>query len=152
MSEKITEPTGSSRMADVKSFNESLIEEFRATNGKVTGVFADRPLVLLTHTGAKSGRSYVTPLVYSRDGDRLVVIASKGGAPEHPQWYTNMVANPTVTVELPGETFSAAVTVATGDERTRLYNAQAETMPVFHEYAAKAGSREIPVLVLTPNR
>lgn len=135
-------------MEDIHAFNAKLIEEFRANGGKVTGMFANAPLVLVTHTGAKSGVRRTAPLAYSLDGDRVVVIASKGGAPTHPQWYFNMVANPQVTVELPGDTYEARVVVAEGDERRRLFDAQAAAMPNFKDYEAKAEGREIPVLVL----
>jgi deazaflavin-dependent oxidoreductase (nitroreductase family) len=124
-----------------------LIEEFRANDGKVTGVFAGRPLLLLTTTGAKSGQPRVSPLVYTTDGDRIVIIASKGGAPTNPDWYHNVLANPVVTVELPGETFQARATVIEGAERTRLYDAQAALMPGFAEYQQKT-TRQIPVIVL----
>jgi deazaflavin-dependent oxidoreductase (nitroreductase family) len=116
---------------DPKAFNTDLIEEFRANDGKVTGVFADAPLLLLTTTGAKSGKPFTTPVVYTRDGDALVVVASKGGHPTDPQWYRNLVANPTVTVEVPGETFEATAEATSGDERRRLFDAQAELMPAF---------------------
>lgn len=132
---------------ELNDFNANLIREFRANGGKVTGVFERAPLLLLTTTGAKSGRRRTTPVVFTRDGDRLVVIASKGGAPTHPAWYHNLVANPTVTVELPTETFDARATVATGAERERLYQAQAALMPNFTEYQEKT-TREIPVVVL----
>src|SRR6476620_2413459 len=134
-------------MASPNDFNQSLIEEFRANNGKVTGVFAGRPVVLLTTTGAKSGRPRTSPLVYTTDGDRMVIIASKGGAPTNPDWYHNIVANPVVTVELPGETFQARATVAEGEERQRLYDAQAALMPAFAEYQQKT-TRQIPVVIL----
>jgi deazaflavin-dependent oxidoreductase (nitroreductase family) len=134
-------------MAGNNDFNTNLIEEFRANDGKVTGVFAGRPLLLLTTTGAKSGQPRTMPLVYTTDGDRIVIIASKGGAPTNPDWYHNVVANPTVTVELPGETFQARATVAEGAERERLYNAQAALMPAFAEYQEKT-TRQIPVIVL----
>lgn len=134
-------------MADMREFNEKLIEEFRANDGKVSGPFADAPLILVTHTGAKTGTKRTSPLVFTRDGDRIVLIASKGGAPTHPHWYLNMTANPQVTVELPGETFEARVTEVTGEERDRLYAAQAAQMPNFDDYA-KATDRTIPVLVL----
>lgn len=138
----------SNPMADIHAFNANLIAEFRANGGKVTGMFADAPLVLVTHTGAKSGTKRTAPLAYSRDGDDVVIIASKGGAPSHPQWYHNMVTNPTVTVELPGvDPYEADVIEATGDERRRLFDAQAAVMPNFKEYEAKT-DREIPVLVL----
>lgn len=135
-------------MAVRNEFNENLINEFRENNGVVGGPFAGSPLILVTHTGAKSGTRRTSPLVYSRAGDDIVLIASKGGAPTHPHWYLNMVANPQVTVELPGETFEASVREATGDERDRLYRAQADLMPNFDEYAAKT-DRTIPVLVLS---
>ena len=135
-------------MSDHKSFNENVISEFRANGGKVTGMFADAPLLLLTTKGAKSGRDFTTPLVHTVDGDRIVIVASKAGAPSHPDWYHNLVANPVVRVELPGETFEATATVVSGEERQRLYDAQAELMPNFKEYAEKT-TREIPVVVLS---
>jgi deazaflavin-dependent oxidoreductase (nitroreductase family) len=130
-----------------KEFNRQLIEEFRGNGGKVTGQFAGRPLLLLTSTGAKSGHAYTTPLVYTKDGARLVIIASKGGAPTNPDWYHNLVAHPMATVELPGERFQAKAVVTTGAERDRLFNRQAEQMPNFAEYQ-KNTTRKIPVIVL----
>ena len=135
-------------MSEMNDFNAKIIDEFRANAGVVGGMFAGAPMILVTHTGAKSGKSYTAPLVYSTDGDRYVIIASKGGAPEDPQWYRNMVANPAVTVEVGTETFAATASEAKGAERDRLYAAQAEQMPNFAEYA-KATTRTIPVLVLT---
>jgi deazaflavin-dependent oxidoreductase (nitroreductase family) len=128
-------------------FNRNLIDEFRTNKGSVTGVFANAPLLLLTTTGAKSGKQHTTPVVYTRDGERIVIIASKGGAPSHPAWYHNLVANPEVTLELPDETFRARAHVASGDERTRLWEAQAALMPTFNDYQEKT-TREIPVIVL----
>lgn len=135
---------------DINAFNAKLIEEFRTNNGKVSGMFAGSPLVLVTHIGAKSGERRTSPLVFSRDGDRVVIIASKGGSPKHPHWYLNMKANPQVTVELPGETYEATAVEVTGAERDRLFRAQADQMPNFDEYAAKT-SRLIPVIVLERN-
>ena len=128
-------------------FNRAVIAEFREKDGAVSGPFAGAPLLLLTTTGAKTGTARTTPLVHTRDGDRIVIIASKGGAPKHPDWYRNLSANPQVTVELPGETFRAQARVAEGEERDRLYRAQADLMPNFDEYAAKT-DRLIPVVVL----
>ena len=105
------------------------------------------PMLLLNHNGAKSGTRYTSPLVYSTDGERLVIIASMAGAPTNPQWFHNLVANPVVTVELPGKTFEARARVTSGEERTRLYDAHAAIMPVFREYQQKT-TREIPVVVL----
>ena len=128
-------------------FNLKIIEEFRANGGETSGPFKGRPLLLLTTKGAKSGEERTTPLVYSKDGDRLVIIASMGGAPKHPAWYLNLVANPDATVEVGTEKFAAKATVAEGDERDRLYAQQAAEMPAFNEYAQKT-TRKIPVVVL----
>jgi deazaflavin-dependent oxidoreductase (nitroreductase family) len=131
-----------------KKFNNDLIAEFRENGGQVTGMFANRPLLLLTTTGAKSGKPFTTPLAYTKDGDNLIVIASKGGAPSHPDWYHNVVAHPQVEVEVGTEKFTATATPAVGADRQRLYDAQAAEMPVFNDYAAKTG-RQIPVVVLS---
>jgi len=137
-----------SEMSDHLAFNRSVIEEFRANNGKTSGPFAEAPLLLLTTTGVKSGESRTSPLVHTIDGDDVVIIASKAGAPSHPDWYRNIVANPEVTVELPGDTFKAVATVVSEPRRTELYDAQAAVMPNFAEYA-KATARTIPVVVLS---
>lgn len=129
-------------------FNLNIIKEFRENGGETFGPFKGRPLLLLTTKGAKSGNEGTTPLVYSRDGDRYVIIASMGGAPRHPAWYHNIVANPNVTLEVGTEKFQATAAVAEEPERTRLYNAQAEMMPAFTEYQQKT-TRVIPVVVLT---
>jgi deazaflavin-dependent oxidoreductase (nitroreductase family) len=134
-------------MPDLKEFNQSVMEEFRANSGKVGGQMASVPLLLLTTTGAKSGRSYTTPLAYTRDGDRIVVIASKAGAPTSPDWYHNLVAHPRAVVELGGERFQVDALVTTGAERERLFNRQAEQLPVFADYQKKT-TRQIPVIVL----
>ena len=130
-----------------RAYNDAVVDEFRHNGGQVTGMFAGAPLVLLTTTGAKSGTRRTTPVVYTRDGDRIVVIASKGGAPTSPDWYHNLVANPDVTVELADEKFEARAVVAKGEERERLYRAQADLMPNFDEYQKKT-KREIPVVLL----
>lgn len=129
--------------------NQSVIKEFRANQGKVGGPMADMPIVLLTMTGAKTGRTLVRPLCYSRDGNRIVVIASYGGAPRNPPWYHNLVANPVVTVEVGGEKFQARAAQAQGAERDRLFEAQAKLMPFFKDYQNKT-KRQIPVMTLTP--
>jgi len=134
-------------MSDASSFNKNLIEEFRANGGKVTGVFERAPLLLLTSKGAKSGRDHTTPVVYTRDGDNFVVLASKGGSPTNPAWYHNLVANPDATVEVGSETFPVKATVAEGAERDRLFDQQAALMPNFAEYQ-KNTTRRIPVIVL----
>ena len=134
-------------MADANDWNKGIIEEFRANDGKVGGQFEGAPLLLLTTTGAKSGQARTHPVMYLPDGDRLAVFASKGGAPANPDWYRNLVANPTVTVEVGGERFDANATVLTGEERDRLFRRQAELYPGFAEYEAKT-TRTIPVVAL----
>jgi deazaflavin-dependent oxidoreductase (nitroreductase family) len=129
------------------SFNQSLIDEYRANGGRVTGQFAGAPLLLLTTMGAKSGQPRTAPLAYTTDGDRLVVIASKGGAATHPDWYHNLVANPNVTVELGTETFPARASVPDGEERDRLFNQMAARRPRFGDYQRNT-TRLIPVVVL----
>jgi deazaflavin-dependent oxidoreductase (nitroreductase family) len=131
----------------MEDINQQLIAEFRANNGVVGGGFEGWPLVLVTHRGAKSGIERTTPLVHTREGDAVVIIASMGGAPTNPAWYHNLKANPDCTVELPGERYSARAREAVGDERDRLFRTQADLMPNFDEYAA-ATDRVIPVLVL----
>jgi deazaflavin-dependent oxidoreductase (nitroreductase family) len=134
-------------MPGQSEFDRKLIAEYRATGGQVGGQFAGRPLMLLTTTGAKSGEPRTVPLVYTTDGDRIVIIASKGGAPTHPDWYHNLRARPHVTVELGTEAFPAIATVTSGEERQRLFDAQAAVMPAFADYERNT-SREIPVVVL----
>jgi len=132
-------------MAD---FNSQVIDEFRANEGRV-GAFADRDVLLLTTTGRKSGRKVVSPVVYSRDGDDLVIAASKAGADTHPAWYLNIQADPHVHLEVGTDSYDAiARPLDRGEERDRLYAAHAEQMPQFQEYEAKT-SRVIPVVVLS---
>jgi deazaflavin-dependent oxidoreductase (nitroreductase family) len=126
--------------------NQQLIETFRANNGSMPD---GSPLLLLTTRGAKTGNVRVNPLVYTRDGARYVIIASKGGYPKNPDWYHNLVADPEVTVEVDGKHFTARAVVVDGDERDRLFNAQAAVMPNFAEYQTKT-TRQIPVVVLEP--
>ena len=141
----MSEPTAN----EMKTFNQSVIDEFRANGGETSGPFAGAPLLLLTSTGAKSGEPRVSPVVHTRDGDRYIIIASKGGADTNPNWYHNLVANPRATIEVGTDTVEVEATVAAGDERTRLFDAQAALMPNFTEYAQKT-TRQIPVFILTP--
>ncbi len=131
----------------MSDFNQQVIEEFRGHEGKVGGGFNGAPMVLLTTTGAKSGRQRTTPLVYLGDGDRVYIFASKGGSPTHPDWYHNIKANPRVTVEIGTDKFEADAKEVTGDEHDRLYAAQVAVMPGFGEYQANT-SRVIPVVEL----
>src|SRR5260370_8180216 len=111
------------------------MKEFRANGGKaISGPCVNAPLLRLTTTGAKSGKPFTTPLVYNKDGDRIVIIASKGGFPTHPAWYHNLKAHPTTTIELGKEKFQAKATITKDPERQPLFDAQAKLMPAFNEY------------------
>jgi deazaflavin-dependent oxidoreductase (nitroreductase family) len=132
-------------MNNRSNFNQAVIEKFRANGGKVDG---PNPLILLTTIGAKSGQPRTTPVAYSTDGDHLVILASKGGAPTNPDWYHNLLANPIVTVELGTEQFQArASAVVEEEEYERLYAQHAALMPGFAEYRKKT-TRKIPVVIL----
>lgn len=134
-------------MTERSNWNRQTIEEFRANEGKVGGIWEGRPLLLLTTTGGRSGRHHTTPTMYLRDGDRLLVFASKGGAPGHPDWYHNLLAHPEVTVEVGPDTYQAIATPLTGEERDRFYAKQAELYPQFADYQKKT-TRKIPVIAL----
>ena len=130
------------------AMTKALIADFRANRGRVeSGPFAGRPVLLLTTTGARSGQPRLAPLVYSRDGDRYVIVASKGGAPTHPAWYHNLLADPVATVEVGGETFEAQARVTEGAERDRLFSERVAASPNFAEYQHRT-TRVIPVVVL----
>lgn len=131
--------------SDMHAFNQNLIAEFRANDGKLSGRLASSTLLLLTTTGARSGQSRTVPLGYGRDGDRLIVIAANAGAPAHPDWYHNLLANPDVRVELPGERFEARAIVLEGDDRERIIARQAEIVPWLPAQQQKTG-REIPIV------
>jgi deazaflavin-dependent oxidoreductase (nitroreductase family) len=131
----------------VADWNAGIIEEFRANDGLVGGQFEGAPVLLLGTTGARSGQHRVNPMMYLADGDRLLVFASKGGAPTNPDWYHNLVAHPEVTVEVGTESYPATAVVLTGDERDRFYAEQARRYPGFAEYQEKT-TRVIPVVAL----
>lgn len=130
-------------------FNAKIIDEFRANDGRVGGMFESMPILLVHHTGAKSGAKRINPVAYLENDGRYAIFASKGGAPLNPAWYYNLKANPRATVEVGTETVPVVVSEATGEERDRLYAAQAQRIPAFAEYEQKT-DRRIPVLVLTP--
>jgi deazaflavin-dependent oxidoreductase (nitroreductase family) len=137
-------------IGDPTEFNRQLIAQFRANGGQiVTGLFKGAPLLLLTTIGAKSGQPRTTPLAYTRDGDRWVIIASKGGAPTNPDWYRNLLAQPTATVEVGTERFPVRAHIAVGAERDRLYDQMAAQLPnyKFAEHQRKT-TRKIPVVTL----
>lgn len=130
---------------DFVTMNKKAIAEFRAGGGKCGPPFEGTPIVLITMKGAKSGRELCSPLAYSTDGDDLVVIASMGGAPNNPNWYHNLKSNPDVTIEVGADKYAATVILTDGEERDRLFAAQAKELPVFNTYAEKATPRVIPV-------
>jgi len=131
-----------------QDFNRNLIEHLRANRGVATaGPFQGRDLVILTTKGAKSGAVRESPVVYSRDGDKYVIVASKGGAPTNPSWYHNLKAHPEVSVEIGGEKFKTRAREAGDDEYERLYQNHAAKMPAFNDYRKKT-TRKIPVMIL----
>jgi deazaflavin-dependent oxidoreductase (nitroreductase family) len=134
-------------MAAVKSWNDRIIEEFRTNQGRVGGQFANVPILLLHHTGARTGKVRVNPLAYQTDGDRFVVFASKGGAPTNPDWFHNLKANPETTVEVGTETIPVKARVTEGEERERLWSRVKKVIPGFAAYENRT-PRTIPVIVL----
>jgi deazaflavin-dependent oxidoreductase (nitroreductase family) len=140
-------------MPEVNDWNQGIITEFRANEGRVGGMFEGATMILVHHVGRTSGKEYVSPLVYlpgEGDDDSMYIFGSKGGAPTHPDWYRNLIAAGEATVEVGTETFPVTITEVTGDERDRIYAAQVKRAPGFADYEKKAaGIRIIPVLRLT---
>jgi deazaflavin-dependent oxidoreductase (nitroreductase family) len=132
---------------DFDKMNHRVIDEFRATGGKAGGMFTGKPLVLVHHIGAKSGKERIAPLVPLLDGGRIFIFATKGGSDKNPDWYGNLVANPNVTVELGTETFPATARTLTGEERDDIYAKQSAVEPQFGEYQQMT-TRVIPVVEL----
>ena len=133
---------------DFLAMNAKAIAEFRANEGRCGPPFEGTPIVLVTMKGAKSGRELCAPLAYSTDGDDLVIIASMGGAPNNPNWYHTLKANPDIVIEVGTERYEGTAVLTEGAERDRLYAAQAAELPVFNKYAEKAAPRVIPVFRL----
>jgi deazaflavin-dependent oxidoreductase (nitroreductase family) len=123
------------------------LKRYLATDGADGHIWNGVPTLLLTTTGRKSGAPQQLPLIYGRDGNRYVIVASRGGAPDHPGWYKNLVAQPQVKLQVAAERFAARARTATGDERTRLWQVMAKIWPAYDEYQGKT-SRQIPVVVL----
>jgi deazaflavin-dependent oxidoreductase (nitroreductase family) len=137
----------------MSDWNDQIVAEFRANEGRVGGPFAGAPMIVVHHVGRSSGKEYITPLVYlpdEGDDDASYIFASKGGAPENPEWYRNLVAADQATVEVGTSTYPVTITEVHGDERDRIYAEQVKRMPGFGEYEQKTqGIRVIPVLRLT---
>jgi deazaflavin-dependent oxidoreductase (nitroreductase family) len=131
---------------DIKEINRKTIEQFRA-GGEIEGMHRDR-LVLLTTLGRTTGQPHTTPMMFHRDGERLLVVASNVGAAQHPDWYLNLVASPRVTVEVGDERYDAEAVSTVGDERARLWTMLKETYPFFAAHETKT-ERTIPVVALS---
>lgn len=136
-----------SESIDFDAMNRPVIAEFRETGGKAGGVFEGKPLVLVHHTGAKSGKERIAPLVPLLDDGRIYIFASKGGADTNPDWYHNLVANPATTIEFGSDTFPVTARLLSGDERDTVYAKQVAVEPQFGEYQNKT-TRVIPVFEL----
>ena len=138
-----------SELDERRDRNQKIIDEFRANAGHVGGPFENVPLLILHNFGAKSGAERLNPLAYRRDGDNYVVFASKGGAPDNPDWYYNVQANPKASIEVGTETHDVVARVAEGDERDRIWELQKTEFPGFADYEART-TRQIPVVILEP--
>ena len=134
----------------MSDWNAQIIDEFRANEGKVSGMFEGAPLLILHSTGAKSGQPRVTPLMYQALDNAYAIFASKAGAPTHPDWYYNVTSNPEVSAEMGTGTVTLTARVAGAEERQRIWDRQKATYPQFAEYEATTAGREIPVIVLDP--
>jgi deazaflavin-dependent oxidoreductase (nitroreductase family) len=133
----------------MSDWNDKIIEEFRATGGRVGGQFEGAPLLLLHTTGARTGRDHVTPVMYRQVNGGYAVFASKAGAPTHPDWYHNLVANPHVQAEVGADTRTFTARVAASDERASIWDAQKADYPGFAAYETST-TRQIPVVILEP--
>lgn len=136
-------------MAAAGGWNDKIIAEFRANGGKVSGPFDGGTLLLLHTTGARSGRDHVTPVMYREEGGNYAVFASKAGAPDNPDWYHNILAQPKVTAEIGTQTVSLVARVAAGQERDRIWAANKLQNPGFADYERQT-TRQIPVVILEP--
>ncbi|HEY6029796.1 MAG TPA: nitroreductase family deazaflavin-dependent oxidoreductase [Gaiellaceae bacterium] len=134
-------------MIDRSLFGEEHVRRYRETGGEVGHIWNGVPTLLLTTTGRRSGEQRTTPLIYGQDGDRYVVVASKGGAPRHPAWYLNLSAKPDVELQVAAQRFRARARTAAANERERLWKLMAGIWPAYDDYQAKT-EREIPLVVL----
>ncbi|MGH2719428.1 MAG: nitroreductase family deazaflavin-dependent oxidoreductase [Actinomycetota bacterium] len=138
-------------MSEPNDWNRQVIEEFRANEGRVGGFFEGRTLLLLHHTGAKTGSARINPVAYQRRGDSYAIFASKAGAPTNPDWFHNLKAHPDVEVEVGTQRFPVRARVAGKAERDEIFGYQKADWPGFGDYEEKTkGIREIPVVVLDP--
>jgi deazaflavin-dependent oxidoreductase (nitroreductase family) len=147
--ESAAEPLWVRRHDEYENYNAQIIREFRANEGRVGGMWDETPLLLVNHTGARSGERRVNPVAYLSDSGRYFLWAANGGAPTSPGWYHNLKAHPDVTIEVGTKTIDVVASEATGQERERLYGTLVERYPQITEIAQKAG-RLIPLIILTP--
>jgi deazaflavin-dependent oxidoreductase (nitroreductase family) len=138
-----------SLQADDDLFGPEHVRAYRETNGEHGYHWRGTDILLLTTTGRKSGEEHTTPLIHRTDGDRFVIIASKGGAPDHPAWFKNLTADPNATIQVKADEIPIVASVAEGEERERLWKYLAEVWPAYDDYQGKT-DRQIPVVVLTP--
>ena len=131
-------------------YNAKIIAEFRANEGRVGGMWDGTPLLLLHHIGAKSGATRVNPVAYLPDDRRYVIWAANGGAPNNPNWYHNLKAQPNATIEVGSETIDVVTEEARGQERERLFASATERYPQLAEAERAAGRRVIPFILLKP--
>jgi len=135
---------------DRSLFGEEHVRRYRETDGEVGYIWNGAPILLLTTTGRSTGEPRTTPLIFGRDGDAYVLIASQGGAPEHPGWYRNLAKDPDVEVQVKAEHVRGRARTAVGEERERLWRRMAEIWPAYDQYATRT-EREIPVVVIDPS-
>jgi deazaflavin-dependent oxidoreductase (nitroreductase family) len=129
------------------SWQEEHAQRYLASNGEDGHIWNGVPTLLLWTTGARSGEQRLSPLIYGRDGDRFLIVASRGGAPKHPAWYRNLVANPEVEVQVGAERFRARARTATPQEKPSLWQTMAAIWPAYNDYQGKT-ARDIPVVIL----
>ncbi|HEU4319064.1 MAG TPA: nitroreductase family deazaflavin-dependent oxidoreductase [Acidimicrobiia bacterium] len=134
----------------MSDWNNGIIEEFRANDGRVGGVFEGRPLLLLHHTGARTGTRRLSPLMYQKVGDSYAIFASKGGAEDNPDWFYNLKAHPKVSIEVGAEVVDVRARIAQGEEQDTIWEQQKKDYPQFAGYEEKTSRPQIPVIVLDP--
>ena len=137
-------------MTDMNDWNQKIIDEFRANDGRVGGQFEGAPMILVHNKGRRSGAERVNPVVYQKVDSGWAVFASKAGSPHHPDWYLNLKAEPRTTVEVGSQIVEVVARDTEGDERTEIWERQKALSPGFADYEVRAGSRQIPVVVLEP--
>jgi deazaflavin-dependent oxidoreductase (nitroreductase family) len=138
-------------MRDFSLFGDEHVRQYEATSGKVGHDWNDTQVLILHTTGRKSGATRKNPLIYGRDGESYMVVASKGGAPDHPDWYLNLMAHPETTIQVWGEQIPVTARTATADEKTRLWPTMTKEWPDYDEYQKKT-EREIPLVILSPRK